>query len=639
MAFRSGGGGFELIDSTVRVDPGRSGWLVSGANSWGVEFGPSDKGMVLRTRSGRVMSSRPMLFGGIGPSGVVTPVVDPDDASVVWYRDVWDGVDLRYTVSAVSVAEDVVLTKRPLVSARVEFEVSGAELDPVWRTATDSQVSADAERGTESGRGDRDSLGVSLGGVVPAHELSVDPATGPLFNPADPSDLSGRLGVSVARERFAAGDGVSLAARGSLAGEVGFGPLVVESVSGRVADSVAVPLVRSSVVSSGVSRVEVSVDDTWLAEVPEAEFPVVLDPDVLLGSAGWGSFLNVAGWSCGSGGPSCGVRVGFPGVPGYPFSMWRSVAFYDTDWLYGRQVSFSGLNFDVADGTTNPGWAHVFAASGFDWVGAVGSGSTVGSGWIGSSGTIDVTSHVAGKAGAGLDVAFGFTAQEPAPGGAYSFKDFSVGLRVVFNSFPDPPQISSSSLGDGAAYAARWATDTPSIGVDPVSDPDPGDSANVLYAFDVSTDPNPTWNSPIHRHWSTDRNFVLPVDQLVDGRVYYWRGWAWDQVNGSSTSWSPVYRFRFTRRFGAAQPSPYETVGPLSVNLANGNAVIGWNSDTAATVGGGVSVGLTYNSMATSTVSGAVPFPGIPVGWTPSWGVNMVSSLSISGASAVVRFG
>ena len=132
---------------------------------------------------------------------------------------------------------------------------------------------------------------------------------------------------------------------------------------------------------------------------------------------------------------------------------------------------------------------------------------------------------------------------------------------------------------------------------------------------------------------------MLPVDQLVDGRVYYWRGWAWDQVNGSSTSWSPVYRFRFTRRFGAAQPSPYETVGPLSVNLANGNAVIGWNSDTAATVGGGVSVGLTYNSMATSTVSGAVPFPGIPVGWTPSWGVNMVSSLSISGASAVVRFG
>ena len=53
---------------------------------------------------------------------------------------------------------------------------------------------------------------------------------------------------------------MSLAARGSLAGEVEFGPLVVESVSGRVADSVAVPLVRSSVVSSGVSLSCVSVD-------------------------------------------------------------------------------------------------------------------------------------------------------------------------------------------------------------------------------------------------------------------------------------------------------------------------------------------------------------------------------------------
>lgn len=83
-------------------------------------------------------------------------------------------------------------------------------------------------------------------------------------------------------------------------------------------------------------------------------------------------------------------------------------------------------------------------------------GLRLGLGGIGvCSGTIDVTGHVAGKAAAGLDVAFGFTADKPAPGGAYSFKDFSVGLRVVFNSFPDPPQISSSSLGDGAAYVAR----------------------------------------------------------------------------------------------------------------------------------------------------------------------------------------
>ena len=88
-----------------------------------------------------------------------------------------------------SVAEDVVLRKRPLVSARVEFEVSGAELDPVWHTTTGNQVSTDTERGTVNGRESGltgDSLGVSSGGVVPAHELSVDPATGPLFNPADP---------------------------------------------------------------------------------------------------------------------------------------------------------------------------------------------------------------------------------------------------------------------------------------------------------------------------------------------------------------------------------------------------------------------------------------------------------------------
>lgn len=98
----------------------------------------------------------------------------------------------------------------------------------------------------------------------------------------------------------------------SLAGEVGFGPLVVESVSGRVADSVAVPLVRSSVVSSGVSRVEVSVDDTWLVALPEAEFPVVLDPMFCL--VGWVGLvfecggLVVCGWAARRVAPGWGFR-------------------------------------------------------------------------------------------------------------------------------------------------------------------------------------------------------------------------------------------------------------------------------------------------------------------------------------------
>ena len=668
VAFRSAKGGFELIDSTVTADAKRSGWLRSGANAWGVEFGPSDVGMVLRTASGKELKSRAALFGGLAPAGVVTPVVDTEDASVVWYRGVWDGVDLRYRVSASSVAEDVVLTKRPSVSARVEFEVSGAELDPVWRSAPTGPISGDVAKGASAL--EEGSSGVPSGVVVPAPELSVDMAAqadrrsgerndptgeplgpgasaqngskmrpggvgdrlaGSIFGSSDRSDV-----VAVARERFAAGEGVALAARGSVGEEVSFGSLVVESGSGRVADSVAVPLVRSGVVSEGVSRVEVSVDDAWLAGVSEAEFPVVLDPDILLGSSGWLSMLNIANWTCGSGSsPSCGMRTGFPAVAGYPWSMWRSIAVYETAWLQSVQVQYAALALTRTAGISQAAIVNAYEATDWSWAGAA-AGTSLGYAWVADTGAIDVTGFVAGKAAAGQHVAFGLTAQEPAPG--YSFKEYDMVLRVVFNSFPNPPQISSSSLGDQSAYAARWAADTPTIGVDPVSDPDPGDNAKILYAFDVSTDPNVSWNSPIHRHWSSDRNFVLPVDQLVDGRVYFWRGWAWDQNNGSSTSWSSVYQFRFTRRFGAGQPSPYESVGPVSVNLANGNAVVSWQSDTAATVGGGASVGLTYNSMATSTVSGAVPYPGLPAGWTPSWGANAVTSLSIAGASAVVRF-
>ena len=67
--------------------------------------------------------------------------------------------------------------------------------------------------------------------------------------------------------------------------------------------------------------------------------------------------------------------------------------------------------------------------------------------------------------------------------------------------------------------------------------------------------------------------------------------------------------------------------------------MVGWDSDTAASVGGGVSVGLTYNSMSSAVFAGQDVFPGIPAGWVPSWATNSVTSLSVTPGSVVVRFG
>ena len=66
--------------------------------------------------------------------------------------------------------------------------------------------------------------------------------------------------------------------------------------------------------------------------------------------------------------------------------------------------------------------------------------------------------------------------------------------------------------------------------------------------------------------------------------------------------------------------------------------MFGWSSATANTVGGAAGVTLTYNSLASSSSASQDQFPGLPLGWTASWGQNSVVGLSPSSGSAVVRF-
>lgn len=126
--------GFELIDTSVVPVENRPGLLAASRNVFAAEFGDSAAGVTWVLPSGRRVRSAPLAFDGAAPPRVVSPEVDPKDRSVVWYRQVWPGVDLRYTVMATGVREDVVYTQAPSGSSAVSFRVEGAELDPVWET-------------------------------------------------------------------------------------------------------------------------------------------------------------------------------------------------------------------------------------------------------------------------------------------------------------------------------------------------------------------------------------------------------------------------------------------------------------------------------------------------------------------------
>lgn len=197
IAFDAGGGEFELIDTSVEAT--RGGFRAV-KNKFQVEFGSSDEGVTLVLESGAEVTSRPSLLDGVAAKGVVEPSVDAEDDSVVWFRQVWPGVDVRYTVRATGLSEDVVYTAAPAGAGAVSFAVSGAELDAVWSLPP-------VETSLEGARGVPERVRVAsevLADSTNAGKRSVDPVA---------EQETARLVANGERPEGAA---VSLTARGEL---------------------------------------------------------------------------------------------------------------------------------------------------------------------------------------------------------------------------------------------------------------------------------------------------------------------------------------------------------------------------------------------------------------------------------------
>ena len=636
VAYESDDGNFELIDTTVRESG--DGGLVADRNSFVVRFGGSDSGVELELPSGRVITSVPVGLDGVEPDGVVVPEVDEADPSLVWYRDVWPGVDLRYRVGVSGLSEDVVFQRRPDGAGAVRFVVSGAELDSVWR---------EPASGAEAALND--------GSVVPP-DPRVTPATS-LGLAAAAEDRGGDAGVELSRgvrtlaeaERPSEAARASLAPRGSLGGEVSFGPVVALSGADEmpVLDPAASPLVRSKVSGEDESVVEVSVDPDWLASQPDEAFPVVLDPDVLVGAYGHRAYLNVLGTECGSGGPSCWLRAGYPAISGYPFSVWRTAFGVDMSTAAGDygltgsgadKVFTAALVFNREGGYSGSSTLKLHAPTAWSWSGAVGGGqlgSTTGTSQFYFDRTTQVKSALAAST---TGLAWGISAD---PVGSYNFKDLGVGLVLTVNDAPPAPPIAASSAPSGEQFFAGTIDAVPTLAVDAVSDTTfaPGQSS-VQYHFSVASNAIDTTEGTGDIATWSGTSTTLPSGQITaaeleDGHTYYWRVWADD---GFQATPSQLFSFTFDRRLGTGGPSPMVGLSPLTVNAATGNMVFGWSSRQVTTLGGGAGVSLSYNSLLNSGAALLEATPGLPPGWRGSWGELPVTSLEFTdGGSAVIR--
>lgn len=166
-------------------------------------------------------------------------------------------------------------------------------------------------------------------------------------------------------------------------------------------------------------------------------------------------------------------------------------------------------------------------------------------------------------------------------------------IHVTYNTLP--PVSTPTAPDDNATVM----TTTPTLTSAPVTDAD-GDS--VQYWYRLSSTDNPEIGQTTNSGWLNSPSWTIPAGSLTDGVAYSWYALSKDpNSQGGAYTVSPVRKFKVKLRLGSDAVSPMDSVGPVSVNMANGNVTTSFSSPTFKTVGGDVGLTYSYNSQAPST--------------------------------------
>lgn len=162
-------------------------------------------------------------------------------------------------------------------------------------------------------------------------------------------------------------------------------------------------------------------------------------------------------------------------------------------------------------------------------------------------------------------------------------------VRSFTTNVPAPTTTQSlAAPADGAVVTSLMPTLTGNTVVDPQGSP-------VTYQFRIATGRDAVTGSVVSSGWLPTPSWTVPEGTLQDGGTYYWTVLTSDGVDTNYNSgW--VNELKVNLRLGSSGPSPYDTAGPVTVNLANGNMTLGFSSPTVNTLGGAMGMAFSYNS-------------------------------------------
>ncbi|WP_432252541.1 PA14 domain-containing protein [Streptomyces sp. HNM1019] len=125
------------------------------------------------------------------------------------------------------------------------------------------------------------------------------------------------------------------------------------------------------------------------------------------------------------------------------------------------------------------------------------------------------------------------------------------------------------------------------------------------YEFVIGTGDSPRGGQVVSSGWLRTPRWTVPDGTLKDGGQYTWTVRARNRASGKVTADAPARSLTVNLRLGAQPaegPVPMDTLGPASVNLANGNATASVATPQTSTGAGPLGATFTYNSLATAEV-------------------------------------
>ncbi|HSX00546.1 MAG TPA: PA14 domain-containing protein, partial [Patescibacteria group bacterium] len=336
----------------------------------------------------------------------------------------------------------------------------------------------------------------------------------------------------------------------------------------------------------------VSVDKTYLQNLPVKAFPAVIDPTVqsAFGTRTGGSYVSLDsnGYVCASN--VCNLYAGTKYDTNGNFQVWRGALFSPYEQLRPQGTVLASAVLHLAQRTNAGFWTGSYDTHTF----TVGRATCLNNiacvdGWYNSaaittSGGIDATPIYQNALAQGDFGAWLMVGGED--GTDSSFKNFDPdNSYVTFAYMPPAPTIASPAPNQ------IFTDPQPSFTANPPTNP----TGNYEYSFRVSSGPG--GSGTVIASGNLDaRQWTIPDGILQDGSTYYVQARVYEAGINAYSSWGTSVPFKIDMRTGKDKTQTFDTLGPVSADLATGNLTTSASSHTTAALGGSLGVSLDYNS-------------------------------------------